>query len=218
MQQTTIYYKLLSIISRKFTWFALGVIMLVFTAFRTRPENNVKGSISADIPVAVQASENHTDLLVEESIKKVKPEGFDVPTKSSTEIKINRPVTSGKDLVAYALSLQGTPYRFGGKSAKGFDCSGFVYHVFQEYDYDIERSSRAQATQGVEVNTDEVKPGDLLFFTGTNPKVRTVGHVGIVITQPGEPVEFVHSSSNGGVKISELEGYYTTRFMMAKRM
>lgn len=121
-------------------------------------------------------------------------------------------------LTAFALELKGVPYRWGGKSLKGFDCSGFVSYIFEQFGHSIERSSRAQSRQGNEVAREDLKKGDLLFFTGTNPQQRRVGHVGIVISDKGESPEFIHSSSYGGVKVSKLEGHYETRFLKAKRL
>lgn len=121
-------------------------------------------------------------------------------------------------LVRYALSLEGKPYRYGGKSPKGFDCSGFIYFVFTEFGFDPNRTSRAQSLQGDQIELAQAKKGDLLFFTGTNQQKRQVGHVGLVISKPHEEVRFVHSSSVGGVKISELKGHYEERILFAKRL
>ncbi|WP_017732210.1 C40 family peptidase [Nafulsella turpanensis] len=121
-------------------------------------------------------------------------------------------------LSSFALSLHGKKYRYGGESPEGFDCSGFVFYVFSHFGHELLRSSRSQSTQGKEIPLNEVQKGDLLFFTGTNPKLRQVGHVGIIISTPEEEISFVHSSSNGGVKVSQLDGYYETRLMFARRI
>ncbi|PKV75763.1 C40 family peptidase [Pontibacter ramchanderi] len=124
-----------------------------------------------------------------------------------------------ESLIAYALTLMGTPYQYGGTTSNGFDCSGFTSHVFQEFGVPVTRSSATQAADGVSVERDEARPGDLVIFTGTNPQVREPGHVGIVISEPGDTISFVHSSSNGGVKISQVEGTgYETRFLDIRRV
>jgi cell wall-associated NlpC family hydrolase len=72
---------------------------------------------------------------------------------------------------------------------------------------------------GESVPVRQAKKGDLIIFTGTNVKDRTPGHVGIVITNPPKAVQFVHSSSKGGVKVSELEGtLYQDRFLDIRRI
>ncbi|TPE46023.1 C40 family peptidase [Pontibacter mangrovi] len=123
-------------------------------------------------------------------------------------------------LIDYAMSLRGTPYVWAGETPDGFDCSGFITHVYGKYDVALPHSSRMQAEEGINVPLEEARPGDLLIFTGTNPDVREPGHVGIVITAPEEDtVSFVHASSNGGVKVSQVEGTrYEIRFLEARRV
>ncbi|MCP2045165.1 C40 family peptidase [Pontibacter sp. HSC-36F09] len=142
-------------------------------------------------------------------------------SKKATEAEwINaRGTTPTDDLIAYALTLMGTPYKYGGTSDSGFDCSGFTSHVYQEFDVLVTRSSTTQSEDGQSVSRDEARPGDLVIFTGTDPKVREPGHVGIVISEPGDTISFVHSSSNGGVKISQVEGTgYDVRFLDVRRV
>ena len=126
---------------------------------------------------------------------------------------------SADELITYAMSLMGTPYKYGGTSESGFDCSGFTSHVFQEFGVPVTRSSTTQSEDGIPVSRDEAQPGDLVIFTGTNPQVREPGHVGIVISEPGDTISFVHSSSNGGVKVSQIEGTgYDVRFLGVRRV
>lgn len=77
-----------------------------------------------------------------------------------------------------------------------------------------------QSTDGYSVPKEEARKGDLIVFTGTNPRVRTPGHVGIVLSDAGEePISFVHASSNGGVKVSEVETTgYNDRFLQVRRV
>lgn len=124
-----------------------------------------------------------------------------------------------QDLIDYALSLRGTPYIYGGMSESGFDCSGFVSYVFGKYDVKVPHSSGMQAEEGKFVPRAQARPGDVLIFTGTNPKKREPGHVGIVISESGKPIEFVHASSNGGVKVSRVKGTrYNLRFLEVRRV
>lgn len=121
-------------------------------------------------------------------------------------------------LVNFAQQLEGKPYRWGGTTLKGFDCSGFVSYVYRQFGHALNRTSSSQSTEGTPVKPDELQKGDLLFFTGTNANTRRVGHVGIVVATEGDEIRFVHASSNGGVKVSELQGYYENRFLSARRM
>jgi cell wall-associated NlpC family hydrolase len=122
-------------------------------------------------------------------------------------------------LLSYAQKLIGQPYVYGDTGEKGFDCSGFTTHVFSKFGITLSRSSTGQATDGQFVPRNEARKGDLIIFTGTNPAIRTPGHVGIILSDPGETISFVHSSSVGGVKISEVETTrYEDRFLQVRRV
>ncbi len=122
-------------------------------------------------------------------------------------------------LITYAKSFMGDRYRRGGTSEKGFDCSGFTMMVFRKYGIKLPHTSAGQSFMGVEVPKKLISKGDLLFFRGRNSRRRGIGHVGIVISEKGEPVQFIHSSSSSGVRIDRLDAeYYRKRFMKATRV
>ena len=114
-----------------------------------------------------------------------------------------------------ALSLVGTPYRYGGNTPEsGFDCSGLVNYVFRDMlDLRLPRSSRElAAVQGPRLAPDRLASGDLVFF-GSG---REVTHVGIYV---GEG-RFVHAPSSGGtVRLDRLDGpYWRDHYSGAKRV
>jgi cell wall-associated NlpC family hydrolase len=119
------------------------------------------------------------------------------------------------DLAFYALSLTGTPYRYGGNSPEtGFDCSGFVRHVFRStLGIELPRSSREINELGEKITPNELRPGDLVFY---NTLRRTFSHVGIYL---GEG-RFVHSpSSGGGIRVEDMsQRYWQKRFNGARRI
>lgn len=128
------------------------------------------------------------------------------------------PVATGPaaDLTLYALSLNGTAYRFGGSDPdKGLDCSGFVGHVFREVaGIDLPRSAQAISQLGRKIGINELKPGDLVFF---NTLRRAFSHVGIYLGNQ----QFIHATSSrtGEVLISSLrETYWARRFDGARRI
>ena len=144
---------------------------------------------------------------------------------SGKEVKKKRQLLSPErkalvnKIIKNGLSRLGTPYIYGGTTEKGFDCSGFVQYAFKKFNINVPRSSTELAEAGKKVKLNEARKGDILIFTGTNVSDRTPGHVGIVISQAGEPIEFMHSSSNGGVKISQVEGTnYENRFLETRRV
>lgn len=121
-------------------------------------------------------------------------------------------------IISYAKEFLGTSYQFGGTSPEGIDCSGLIYTVFSLEDIQLPRTSRDMAKLGENLNVRQVSQGDLLFFQ-TNPKNRTINHVGLVIRASEEEVVFIHSTTSRGVIISSLsEKYWQDHFVMAKRI
>ena len=108
-----------------------------------------------------------------------------------------------------------TPYKYGGNSINGIDCSAFTKTIYGNVlSIDLLRSARDQYTQGIIINNrDELKFGDLVFFD-TRRRVKP-GHVGIYI---GDNL-FAHSSSKNGVIVSSLDqDYYSRKFMGGRRI
>jgi cell wall-associated NlpC family hydrolase len=114
-----------------------------------------------------------------------------------------------------ALSFIGIRYKRGGTSPEtGFDCSGFVRHVFREgMGLILPRTSREISKTGEEVKKKDLQPGDLVFF---NTMRRTFSHVGIYL---GEG-QFIHSPRTGGkVRIEDMrESYWAKRYEGARRV
>jgi len=128
---------------------------------------------------------------------------------------------SGIMLIAMAKEYLGTPYRYGGRTPKGFDCAGYAHYLYSHFGYDLPGWSGAQAQLGTEVSdTRNLQPGDLVFFGGRHHH-RIVGHTGIVVaTDTATGVfTFIHSSTHNGVIISRsTEPYYAQRYLSARRL
>ena len=118
-------------------------------------------------------------------------------------------------LIAFAKQYLGTPYhRSGTDPKKGFDCSGFVRFVFNEFQIDLPRSSREYKSLGKALKPEEFKVGDVLVFYGFMDKTH-IGHVGIICEANGMKSKFIHASSGKAhsVTISNLgSAGYTRRF------
>lgn len=138
------------------------------------------------------------------------------------ERQTDRCLSKEDSIIAYAESLLGTPYKTAGRqpSHGGFDCSGFVRYVFLKYDITLPASSRGMITAGESIDLEEAAPGDVIVFTGTDASKREAGHVGIVVSEPNEPLRFIHSSSYRGVVYDILpeSKNYQKRFLDIRRV
>lgn len=120
----------------------------------------------------------------------------------------------GRQIADYALQFVGYRYTWGGTSPEtGFDCSGLVYYVYKQFGYTLNRVANDQLRNGVHVDPSDLQPGDVLcFYSGGSGYC---GHVGLYI---GNGM-FVHAaSSNTGVIITSLSGYYSQRGYEARRI
>ena len=119
----------------------------------------------------------------------------------------------GTMALATALDQQGIPYRNGGSDPNGFDCSGLVQWAFARNGRALPRETRQQFLVGREIDRDDVKAGDLVFFdTGSN----SASHVGIAL----DAESFVHApSSNGVVRVERYtSSYWSRRYLGARRV
>ena len=120
---------------------------------------------------------------------------------------------AGQTIVDAAKKYMGVPYVWAGTSPSGFDCSGFVYYVYKECGYSINRTAASIYENGVFVEKSDLKVGDAICFASS---ANYIGHVGIYIGGG----EFIHASSSGGqVTINRLdENYYTRNYVGARRI
>lgn len=122
------------------------------------------------------------------------------------------PSPAATQAVNLATGLIGAPYRWGGATPDGFDCSGLVYYTFGKAGLTVPRTSQAQYQTARPVPIDQAEPGDLVFF-GRRGRI---SHVGIYLGDE----RFVHAPETGrAVTIAHLsDGYYRARFAGAGRI
>jgi peptidoglycan endopeptidase LytE len=135
----------------------------------------------------------------------------------------NKPMKPWKDsdekymLVKVAKSFMGAPYKYGGNTVRGLDCSAYVKKIYDIFDIQLPRTAREQARVGLKIGKEELNIGDLVFFK-TKRYVKYPTHVGIYIGDGN----FIHSSSGYGrigVKIDSLSSdYYTKAYTGATRI
>ena len=125
------------------------------------------------------------------------------------------------NIISFAKTFLGTPYLSSGSSPTGFDCSGFVSYVLGNFGFDIIHSSYGMAEYGKTVKLSEVRPGDLMFFKGSNVNSNRIGHVAMVVeVDPIEGIKFIHASTSKGITIDRFNGskYYVPRYITTKRL
>ena len=122
-------------------------------------------------------------------------------------------------IINYAKRFLGVPYRYGGTTPSGFDCSGFINYIFGNFGFDLVRTSYGLAELGTTVKLSEIRPGDLMFFKGSNVNSSSVGHVALVVEVSPEAIKFIHSA-NSGVQIDNFKTsqYYLKRYIKTKRL
>ena len=123
-----------------------------------------------------------------------------------------------KQVISTARSYTGTPYRYGGTTRSGIDCSALVYHSFYSVGINMPRTSTDQSQQGKSIKRSEIKPGDVVFFA-TGKKRKQVSHSGIVTETSKNDVRFIHSSTSLGVSEDYLSNpYWAKAFLFARRV
>ncbi len=157
---------------------------------------------------------------------RVDPNVEPVQLESDVLQSIELPEVAGESkaisYTAYALldeakTYLGTPYRYGGTSRRGIDCSAFTQRVFSAHNIHLPRVARSQAKEGTYISKGELQKGDLIFFI---TRGSYISHVGIVDSvNPDGEVMFIHASSSQGVTISSLNSaYWSRRFKYGRRV
>ena len=138
------------------------------------------------------------------------PEGASAAAKSLAAIRT--PQDDGA-LFDVLMPWMGVPYKYGGSTKKGVDCSAFVGAVYQtRYQIKLHRTANDMQQDVTFINRKELKAGDILFFTNSNGKV---AHVGIYL----KDATFVHASTSSGVILSRFDtGYWSKRLYRCGRV
>lgn len=125
------------------------------------------------------------------------------------------------ELLDYAKTFIGVPYRLGASGPELFDCSGFTSYVFREFGYNLPHNSVMQFRDSRPVESfSDIRKGDLVFF-GARNNIRIIGHVGIVVDVDLDRgmFRFIHASTSNGVEIQRSTSpYFMMRYMGAGRI
>ena len=126
-----------------------------------------------------------------------------VNQKNSGPVIRNKPLGNDErsKIVAFAEKSIGTPYKWGGTSPSGFDCSGYTVYVMKEFGMDLPRRAADQLKSANKLKDKNTQKGDLVFFNNGSG----ISHVGIIISDLGEPLVMIHASSSQGITVTRLE-------------
>ncbi|MBS7333087.1 C40 family peptidase [Faecalibacter bovis] len=204
----------------------LGMATIICTMFITSCSSltsvsEVKEYSSRSFVPQTRLMETQTKLINKRANLEVEP--VNTKEENSSMIVLNSVLDETNNLFTEFLLKEaetyiGTPYRYGGTTRNGIDCSAFVRSVFETFNMNLPRVSADQAKEGQRISTDEAREGDLVFFA-TRGGGR-VSHVGIVHGRNENGVlTFIHSSTSQGVIITPLnDSYWGKRFLYAKRV
>ncbi len=134
---------------------------------------------------------------------------FSIGCKSKKQLLISKDTTLTK-LNAAFKKYENTPYKYGGISEKGFDCSGFVYTVYKNtFSINLPRTTSQMKNEGKKIKKSALKPGDLIFFRPKN----SYNHVGIYL----EKGIMIHSSTSKGVIKTNINNAYWKKYYHSSR-
>lgn len=123
-----------------------------------------------------------------------------------------------QQVIDTAKSFQGTPYRYGGSSRTGMDCSALVYLSFRSVGITLPRVSADQSRIGKRVSKRRLKKGDVVFFA-TGRRRRRVTHAGIITEKRPGRTYFIHASTSLGVTEDHIQSkYWSKRWVRARRI
>lgn len=139
------------------------------------------------------------------------------PTEKSGK-KLDKETRLRRDIATFAYQQLGTNYVYAGKNPQGFDCSGFVFFIMQEYGISVPGSSRSQEKYGKHVSPKTAEPGDLIFFR--RDKKGKVFHVAIVYANDKNGLQVIHSTSSRGVVLDNIStnNYWKAKFATGRNV
>ena len=134
--------------------------------------------------------------------------------RSSIKLGIDINQEDNHKLYTNAANWVGTPHRIGGNNKSGIDCSGLTFQLYKTvYKIELPRSSKAQLDICKKISKNQLREGDLVFFS-TDRSKKTINHVGIYLKDG----KFIHASSSQGVRVNSLnEPYYLTNWISGGR-
>ncbi len=147
------------------------------------------------------------------SLSKLKPVHADIGPVFDSIIITNK---QRRTLLEEAKKLVGTPYKYGGTTSKGFDCSGFTQYVYKSIGIDLPHNANLQSKMGAEVSLQKAQAGDLIFFGS-----KRASHAGMIYQNNNGEIELIHCASRGVTHQTNDDLntiYWLEKIMVIKRL
>ncbi|WP_420580750.1 C40 family peptidase [Reichenbachiella sp.] len=137
---------------------------------------------------------------------------------SSAQKKKRKRAQSIQNVVDAAYTYTGTPYKYGGTSKTGIDCSALMQNSYAQAGYKIPRTAKEQSKYGKKVSWNGIRQGDIVFFKFKNKREKWY-HSGMITSVTPDGTYFIHTSSSRGVVISDLNAdYYKKNIKSIRRV
>lgn len=177
--------------------------------------------VSRHLSVHSEQLAKHNSLMEQNTINEILKRDLierEIPGNSAKTISSESSAMLS-DLILEARRHIGKPYSRGSKGPRAFDCSGFSSYVYSQFGIKLGASSRDQYLQGEPIDKNNLQEGDLVFFTGRRSG-GPIGHVGIVVSANNETGDFrfIHASNTSGICVTSSGGYFSGRYVGARRI
>lgn len=200
--------------SKSVIWFALLAMGMIGCKMPQYTYKNRDARLQEQFAQEVAEYRASHNLTTETKEDKVIPAQPDKPNyeEAAELLNADEPVALA---VREANQYLGVKYRTGGTDKKGMDCSGLTYTSYKAAGINLPRVSRSQATYGTKVTRENVKVGDLVFFT--YPGGTRITHVGMIAEINGGKTLFIHASSSRGVVKDDFNSNYWKKIFVTAR-
>lgn len=196
------------LIIRFFSIFLVGALVLGGCKGKKKSSSRRSGQIENYDPTRSRSSQLKTQRKAVKTAK----------TDKKSNSRVVKPGDVAEEVINNAKRYTGTPYKWGGTSRAGMDCSGLLFTSCREAEVSVPRVSGDQANFGKKVDMNELQPGDWVFFSDRKGSKKIV-HAGMVTEVKGvNHIKFIHSSTKLGVVESDFNAsYYKDIFVKAVR-